>query len=197
MKLTNELSRSVTERNPIRDNGNLFGKYELEGEFFRPEVLILHEDSATGMQAEYLLDDLQNQLDINICFLISVCRFGILEDPELAESVLQQAKQMDIVVPSLHGHQKLPIAVREWLLRWLDSRDFKPCALVASFDSCTGDSLKFNSTWKFLRAITTPLEVDLFLHLGEPSLLAGRRERSDLERDENNSPFCFNLGIIS
>lgn len=172
MEFANDQSSSVREQNPIREKGESFGRLEYESEPFGPEVLILHEDSATGMRAEYVLDNVQNQAEIGDRFLISVCSFGMLEDPGLAEAALQQAGRADIVLLSLHGHQKLPTAVRKWLLRWLEFRQFKPCALVASLDSCRRESLKCNPTWKFLRVITAPLEVDLFLHLGEPPLTA-------------------------
>jgi hypothetical protein len=196
MEFTKEQLCSVMERNPIRENGKSPGRFEFEREFFGLEVLIMHEDSPTGLRSRETLDNLANQLEIKSCFLISMCRFGMLEDAELAERVLQQAMRADIVFLSLHGDRELPPAVRNWLLRWLRFRDFKPCALVASLDSSTRDSLKSNSTWNFLRDITAPLEVDLFLHLGEPPFMAKCQERSDMERDEKNSPFCFKQGII-
>ena len=179
-------------------NGIQFGKivnrpagFKFERESFGPEVLVVHEDSATALRARETLNNLQNQLEIKICFLISLCRFGMLEDAELGESVLQQAKRADIVFLSLHGNRELPTAVRNWLLRWLETRDFKPCALVASLDSSTRDSLKSNSTWNFLRVITAPLEVDLLLHFGGPPFMAKCQKRLDMERDEKNSLFCF------
>jgi hypothetical protein len=196
MEIIKEQSCSVMERKPVQENGKSPGRFEFEREFFGPEVLIMHEDSPTGLRAGKALNNLQNQLEIKICFLISLCRFGMLEDAELAEPVLQQAKRADILFLSLHGDRELPTAVRNWLLNWMVSRDFKPCALVASMDSSTRESLKSNSTWNFLRVITAPLEVDLFLHLGEPPFRAMCQERSDMERDEKNSPFCFKQGII-
>jgi hypothetical protein len=184
MEFTKEQSCSVIERNPILKNGKSPGRFEFEREFFGPEVLVVHEDSPTGLRAREALNNLANRLEIKICFLISLCRFGMLEDAELAEPALQQAKRTDIVILSLHGNRELPVAVRNWLLRWLETRDFKPCALVVSLDSSTRDSLKSNSTWNFLCAITAPLEVDLFLHLGEPPFMAKCKKRLGMERDE-------------
>ena len=183
------------EWNPFQ-NGKSHGDFELKREFSGPEVLIMHEDLPTGLRARATLDCLANRLGKKICFLISLCRFGMLEDAELAEPVLQLAKRADIVFLSLHGNSKLPTAVRKWLLRWLEIRDFKPCALVASLDSSTRDSLKSNSTWNFLRVITAPLEVDLFLHLGELPFIAKGKIRSGMERDGRISTFCFKQGII-
>lgn len=185
------------ERNPIREDTKSSGRIELEREFFGPEVLVIHEDSATALRARAALNNLENQLEIKICFLISLCRSGMLEDAELAELVLQQAKRTDIVFLSLHGDRELPTAIRNWLLRWLETRDFKPCALVVSMDSDTRDSLKSNSVWDFLCVITAPLEVDLFLHLSEPLFKAKCQERSGMERDEKNSPFYFKQGNAS
>lgn len=181
------------ERNPIPKNSHSPERFEFEGRFFKPEVLVVHEDSPTGLRAREALNNLADRLEIQICFRISLCRFGMLEDAELAESILQQARRTNIVFLSLHGDRELPVAVRHWLLRWLETRDFKPCALAVSFDSSTRDSLKSNSTWNFLCAMTAPLEVDLFLHFGEPPLRAKCRERLGMERD-GKFAFLFSAG---
>jgi hypothetical protein len=195
MEFTKEQSSSVMERNSIRKNSKSPGSpgsFGFEREFFEPEVLVVHEDSPTGVRAREALNNLANQLKIKICFLISLCRFGMLEDAELAESALQKAKRADIVFLSLHGNRELSTAVRNWLLRWLETRDFKPCALVVSLDSSTRDS-QSNSTWNFLRVITAPLEVDLMLHLGGPPFMAKCQERLGMKLTRNSS-FCFKQG---
>jgi hypothetical protein len=193
MEFTKEQSCSVMERNSILKNSKSAGRVDSERESFGPEVLVVHEDSPTGLRAREALDNLADQLEIKTCFLISLCRFGMLEDAELAEPVLQQAKRTDILFLTLHGDRELPTAVRNWLLCWLETRDFKPCALVVSLDSSNRDLPKFNSTWNFLRVITAPLEVDLFLHLGEPLFMAKCQERLGMECDEK-SAFLFSAG---
>ncbi len=90
----------------------------------------------------------------------------MLEDAELAETVLQQAKRVDILFLSMHGDRELPFGIRDWLLNWLQTRYFKPCAMVVSLDSSARDSLTSNPTLSLFRDATAPLEVDLFLHLG-------------------------------
>lgn len=102
----------------------------------------------------------------------------MMQDAGMADSALQQAKRADIVFLSMHSDRNLPTAVRNWLLQWLETRDFKPCALVVSLDSSAQDSLRSNSALNFLRDITAPLEVDLFLHLGASPLMV--RDRSML-----------------
>jgi hypothetical protein len=194
MEFTKEQSCSVMERKPMREDGKSPGRFEFERETVEAEVLILHEDSATALRAREALSNFENQLEVKICFLISLCRFGMLEDAELAEPVLQKAKRADIVFLSLHGDRELPTAVRNWLLRWLETRDFKPCALVVSLDSSARDLLKFNSTWNFLRVITAPLEVDLFLVLGGPPFMTKCQGRLGMGRDEKNPLFCFKPG---
>lgn len=194
MEFTKDQSCSVMDRNPNREDSKSPGRVEFERGSFGPEVLVVHEDSATALRAREALNNVANQLEIKICFLISLCRFGMLEDTELAESVLQQAKRADIVFLSLHGDRELPTVIRNWLLRWLETRDFKPCALVVSLDSSTRDLLKSNSTWNFLHVITAPLEVDLLLHSSEPPSMAKCQERLGMERDEKNSLLCFKQG---
>ena len=95
----------------------------------------------------------------------------MLLDAELAESALQQAKRADIVFLAMHSDRNLPTDVRNWLLKWLGTQDYKPCVLVVSLDSSTQDLLESNSTFNFLREITAPLEVDLLLHLGLTPLI--------------------------
>jgi len=95
----------------------------------------------------------------------------MLQDPGLAESALHQAKRADIVFLAMHSDRNLPTDVRNWLLKWLGTQDYKPCVLVVSLDSSTQDLLESNSTFNFLREITAPLEVDLLLHLGWTSLM--------------------------
>ena len=161
------------EQNPIRENGDT--SVWIEDESARPEVLVVHEDMPAGLRARDVLKNLENWLGATTYSLINLCRFGALEDAELAESALQQAKRADIVFLSVRGDRNLPNTVRNWLLRWLEARDFKPCSLVMSLDSSQRVSLKSNSTLNFLRDITAPLEVDLFLHLGWSPLMARDR----------------------
>jgi len=154
------------EQKPIWKSGKPARRFDFEKESTGLEVLIVHEDLATGVRARQALDNLEKQIEIDTKFLMSLCRFGMLEDPELAETALEQARRADIVFLSLHGNRDVPPVVRDWLLCWLETRDFKPCALVVSLDAINQELLKNNSTLNFLRLITAPLEVDLFLHLG-------------------------------
>lgn len=192
MEFTKEQFCSVMERNPIGKNIKLSGKFEFERASSGPEVLVVHEDSSTGLRAREALNNVANQIGIKICFLINLCRFGMLEDAEVAESILQKAKRADILFLSLHGDRALPATVRIWLLRWLETRDFKPCALVVSLDS-SARGPQPNATWNFLRVITAPLEVDLFLHLDNSPYMAKCQERAGtkLTRDW---PFHFKHG---
>jgi hypothetical protein len=166
MKLTEEQTCSVLERKPIWTNRNQPGTFEFEREPLDLKVLVLHEDLPTGLRAKEALNKFENQDEIKPRFLINLFRFGMLKDAALAETALQQALGADMMFLSLHGDRELLPAVRDWLLRWLETRDIKPCALVVSLDPSTQDSLKSNPTVNFLRDITFPLEVDLFLHLG-------------------------------
>jgi hypothetical protein len=176
MEFLQDQSCSVMEQNPIQESSTSSGW--LETEYAGPEVLVLHEDLPTGWRARTVFKNLETWLGTETGFQISWWRFGMLQDAGLADSALQQAKRADIVFLSMHSDRNLPTAVRNWLLQWLETRDFKPCALVVSLDSSTQDSLKCNSTLNFLRDITAPLEVDLFLHLGSSPLMV--RDRSML-----------------
>ncbi len=166
MEFTKERGCSVIEQKPIWKNRKSSGTFEFKKESIGLEVLVMHEDLPTGLRAREALNDLELQSEIEIRFLRSLCRFGLLEDAELAETALKEARRADIVFLSMHGDREVPPVVRDWLLCWLETRDFKPCALVVSLDASARDSLKANSTLDFLRVITAPLEVDLFIHLG-------------------------------
>jgi hypothetical protein len=173
MEFTKELPCSVMEQKPAWNDRQSSRMFEFERESPSLEVLVVHEDLPAGLRAKEAFSNLENQVETS--FLISLCRFGMLEDVELAETALQQAKRADIVFLSWQGDRKLPPAVWNWLLRWLETREFKPCALVVSLDSSDKDSLKSNPTLNFLRDITAPLEVDMFLHLGASPLMTRNR----------------------
>lgn len=143
--------------------------FEFERESSELEVLVVHEDLPTGLRAREALNRLQDRNIIRTRFLINLFRFGMVEEAELAEIALQKATRADILFLSLHGDRELSPAVRDWLLCWLETREIKPCALVVSLDTNTRDFLNSSPTLNFLRDITSPLEVDLFLHLGESS----------------------------
>ena len=166
-------SCAVREQQPIRESRDSSAWFEAESA--GPEVLVVHEDSPSESRAREVLKNMESWLGATTCFMVNLCKFGALQDAELAEPALQQAKRADIVFLSLRGDRKLPLAVRNWLLRWLQARDFKPCALVVSLNSSKQVSVKSNSTLNFLRDITAPLEVDLFLHLGWSPLMARGR----------------------
>jgi len=169
MGFTKEQSCSVLEQKPIWETRNPSGMFEDERESPTLEVLVVHEDLPTGLRAREALNRLQDRNIIKTRFLINLFRFGMIEDSELAGIALQKATHADIVFLSLHGHRELSPAVRDWLLRWLETREIKPCALVVSLDKSTRDFLNSSPTLKLLRDTTSPLEVDLFLHLGESS----------------------------
>ena len=141
-------------------------------------ALIVHEDLRTGLRAREALAKVEELLELETHFVLNLYRFGMLEDPELAKAATEQAQQSDIVFLSLHGDRDIPPAVRDWLLNWLETKDLEPCALVISLDAATREVLESNSTLNFLRAVTAPLKVDLFLHAGAaPSTALERTTR--------------------
>ena len=168
MEITKERGASDTEHKTFWQNS----RFDFEPETIGLEVLIVHEDLATGVRAREALVNLEKQIEIKTNFILSLCRFGMLGEPDLAETALDQARRADIVFLSLHGERDIPPVVRDWLLCWLETRDFKPCALVVSLDASARENIKSNSTLNFLRVITAPLEVDLFLHFGSAPFTA-------------------------
>jgi hypothetical protein len=169
MEFIQEQTWSVREQKPIRKYSK--SSFCFETESSGPEVLVVHEDLPAGLRASAVFQKMESGLGIETSFLLNWCRFGMLQDAELAESARQQAKRADIVFLAMHSDRNLPIDVRNWLLKWLGTKDDKPCVLVVSLDSGTQDLLESNSTFNFLREITAPLEVDLLLHLGWTSLM--------------------------
>jgi hypothetical protein len=169
METIQELPCSVREQKPIR-------KYSKSSFCFAagspgPEVLVLHEDLPTGLRASAVFQKVKNGLGADFRSRIHWWRFAMLQEAELAQSALQQAKQADIVFLAMHSDRNLPTDVRNWLLKWLGTKDYKSCVLVVSLDSSAQDLLESNSTFNFLRKITAALEVDLLLHLGSTPLM--------------------------
>jgi hypothetical protein len=170
MEIIREQTCSVREQKPIRKYSK--SSFCFETESSGPEVLVVHEDLPTGLRASAVFQNVEYSLGIETRLLINNWwRFAMLQDAESAESALQQAKRADIVFLAMHSDRNLPTDVRNWLLKWLGTKDHKPCVLVVSLDSSTRDLLESNSTFNFLREITAPLEVDLLLHLGWTPLM--------------------------
>ena len=169
MEIMQEQTCSFREQQPIRKYSK--SSFCFETGSSGPEILVVHEDLPTGLRASAVFQKVENGLGIETRIRMNWWRFAMLQDPGLAESALHQAKRADIVFLAMHSDRNLPTDVRNWLLKWLGTQDYKPCVLVVSLDSSTQDLFESNSTFNFLREITAPLEVDLLLHLGWTSLM--------------------------
>jgi hypothetical protein len=170
MEVMPDQTCTVMEQKPIQKYSKSSFCFETESSGL--EVLVVHEDLPTGLRASAVFQNVEYSLGTDTRILISNWwRFARLQDAGLAESALQQAKRADIVFLAMHCDRNLPTDVRNWLLKWLGTKDHKPGVLVVSLDSNTRDLLEPNSTFNFLREITAPLEVDLLLHLGWTPLM--------------------------
>jgi hypothetical protein len=131
------------------------------------EVLLLHEDLQTGLRAKYILDNLEAKLATKPRFLIELWRFDMLQEPELQERAVQDAKHANIVIISLHGNDELPAVVRNWLDRWIKARSSSSCALVASLDASVQGSAAAEWTLDHLRRTAAAAGLDIFPHFGD------------------------------
>jgi hypothetical protein len=169
METLQALPCSVREQKPTRNYSKSSFGFETGSSW--PEVLVLHEDLPTGLRASAVFQKVKNGLGAETHSRIHWWRFAMLQETELADSALHQAKRADIVFLAMHSDRNLPTDVRNWLLKWLGTKDYKRCVLVVSLDSSAQDFLESNSTFNFLREITASLEVDLLLHLGLTPLI--------------------------
>ena len=93
MEITKERGGFVAELKPNWKHSRTGGTFEFEREAVGLDVLIVHEDVPTGVRAREALVNLEQQSEIAVTFLLNLCRFGMLGDPELAESAVGQVAQ--------------------------------------------------------------------------------------------------------
>jgi hypothetical protein len=98
------------------------------------DALILYEDLSTALRAKYSLDRLPRQLGANAGLTTKLWRLDLLRQLFLKEQAAIEAAAADVIILSVHGRTDLPVAVREWLGRWLDQKEDRPYAFGVLLD---------------------------------------------------------------
>jgi hypothetical protein len=128
-------------------------------------VLLLYEDTATGLRAKRTLDRLPGHLQAGMS--PRLWRVDLLGVPLLREQIAVEAAGCEIVLLSLHGRDALPGTVRVWLDRWLEHKLDRPYALGLLLDPPLTDQDETHPIVAFVRGATAGAGVDLFYGFGE------------------------------
>jgi hypothetical protein len=132
------------------------------------EVLIVHEDLATGLRAKHALDHLADEPGVKLHFVVKLWTFKMLRDPLLRGHAVTDARAAHILFLSLHGHLELPLTVCDLVDHWSADREKQPIALVVSLDEGVRGSAVADATLEYLRTKAVAGGVDLFPHFGAP-----------------------------
>jgi len=126
------------------------------------DVLLLYEDLGTALRAKHSLDRLPGQLSSEAGWRTRLWRLDLLGEPLLAEQAAIEAAAADMIMLSLHGRNELRTEARDWLSRWLDHKEDRPCALAALLDSEPAQSGSDNPVVDYLKRVAEAAHADLF-----------------------------------
>jgi hypothetical protein len=126
------------------------------------DVLLLYEDLGTALRAKHSLDLLPGQLGLKAGWGTRVWRLDLLGEPLLAEQAAIEATAADVIILSLHGRSELRAEARDWLSRWLDHKEDRPCALAALLDPEPAQPGGDNPVVAYLKRVAEAAHADLF-----------------------------------
>jgi hypothetical protein len=98
-------------------------------------VLILHEDSGTGLRAKEALELLPARLAADSQLSIKLWRLALIREPLLCKQSAMEGASADIIILSVHGRSGVPAGLRDWLGSWLGQKENRPYALGIFLDA--------------------------------------------------------------
>lgn len=143
-----------------------------EDETIRLDVLLIHEDLAAGLRAKRALEQVLKRLKRKVEFRLHLWKFDLLNEPELHEQALNDARRSSIIVLAVHACAELPVVVRSWLKQWTQTHLNFPRALVVSLDANTTTRSSFNAVLHYARVMAGSAGADLFPHYSETPQVA-------------------------
>ena len=147
-------------------SSNLSNSFEpLDRSAFK--ILVLHEDTLTGVRATSVLERLTDQLEVVSAIKSKVWKFDSLSHPELWEQAAVQAGEADMVVVSACGNHLLPPCVRSLIEDALSCRYGRKAAVVALLDWDLELSPQPSPLYTSLRQLTEKWGMDFFCNTGE------------------------------
>jgi hypothetical protein len=121
-------------------------------------VLLVYEDSDTGLRAMHVLDNLPREVLPDQAITTRLWRCDLLRAGLLREQAAIEAAGSDVIVLSVHGGDELPLEVRQWLVRWGEQKEDRPYAMGVLLDARQGpDPIR-----EYVENLVAGEEVDLF-----------------------------------
>ena len=96
------------------------------------EVLLIYQDEATGLRGMHALGHVFSRPEMNAEARLHVWRLDVLRDPACQAEATQDALQADIMVVSMHSHDRLAPEAEAGLKQWVALKRSRPCSLVVS-----------------------------------------------------------------
>ena len=133
------------------------------------DVLIIYEDLGTALRAKHSLDRLPTQAGTGPRLNTKLWKVDLLREPLLREQAAIEAIGVDVIILSIHGRSELPVAVREWLHRWLDRKEKRPYAFCVLLDPELAGRWQESPVAAQVKVVGEVSGVDLFFGFCEAS----------------------------
>ena len=132
------------------------------------DVLLLYEDFGTALRATHSLDLLPVSFITESGMHTNLWRLDLLGEPLLREQAAREAAAADLIILSLHGHDRLQANARDWLNRWLDYKENRPYALAVLLDPGTANAGPDHPVVAQVKQIAAAAAADLFYSFCQP-----------------------------
>ena len=127
----------------------------------RLKVVILYEDSATGLRAKCFVDGLSNDSQLTSTPNTQLWRCDLLETPLNREQAAVESAEADVILLSLHGRSGALDAATELLNRWQDHKENRPYALGLLLDSDSKSEIEHQFLSR-VREVAQNVQANLF-----------------------------------
>jgi hypothetical protein len=126
------------------------------------DVLMLYEDFGTALRAKHSLDLLPVSFITESGMRTNLWRLDLLREALLRDQAAREAAAADLIILSLHGHDRLQADAWEWLSRWLSYKEDRPYALAVLLDPGTANAGPDHPVVAQVKQIAAVAGADLF-----------------------------------
>ena len=127
------------------------------------QVVLLYENTRSGLRAKQAFDHLRAELEIEASFRFEPVGFDLLRDPQVGKNVARTTAGADIVVIAADDVD-LPRQVETWLIEWMAGRTHATAALVVSMDESVCDDSVTANFLHHIMDLTSRPGISLFHH---------------------------------
>ena len=130
-------------------------------------VLVLYEDSSTGLRGKRSVEVVPEKLHLDQGFNTRLWRWDQLQDPVFQQQAAEEGDAADVIILSAHGGGDLPWAVQNWLKRYLFQKHDRCCAIGVLLDAESIPDGAENRVLTFLKRLAAAAGAELFWTFGE------------------------------